>query len=426
MQVQGINSYNFNYNNPNFTAKKSEENNPKENKSLKRSLVEKLSGPAVAAMFLVPAATTTLPSCESYININTKTNVTIPVDIPIVVPKDTVYITDTDTIYVPTTDTIYVDNTDTIYVPSVDTVFVPTTDTIYVPQTDTIYTEKTDTIYVPETDTIYVPTTDTIYISNTDTIYVPKTDTVYVPTTDTIFINNTDTIYVPTTDTIYVPKTDTIHTTDTVQNYDTIYVKDTIYVPTENFEFPREIHDSLNYWRKGILDVGAKGDDEILEGKALLYASATRDWYNKQPEYIKMNLDKSDNTEARFDHVIGNEIENDIRITLVKPGEITVVKKDGTTTDQVSGLLFNEDGVKTFAHSVNGEKIILYKKEMDGDNYGKYVELGSVEPGYLPISKYGQNILLNGILSEGTEDHYTNVNAEVMEVDDLEQMAGKY
>ena len=63
---------------------------------------------------------------------------------------------------------------------------------------------------------------------------------------------------------------------------------------------------------------------------------------------------------------------------------------------------------------------------MDGDNYGKYVELGSVEPGYLPISKYGQNILLNGILSEGTEDHYTNVNAEVMEVDDLEQMAGKY
>ena len=89
-------------------------------------------------------------------------------------------------------------------------------------------------------------------------------------------------------------------------------------------------------------------------------------------------------------------------------------------------MLFNEDGVKTFAHSVNGEKVVLYSKQMSGEHIGKFKELGTVEPGYLPISKYGQNILLNGILSEGTEDHYTNVNAEVMEVDDLEQMAGKY
>lgn len=404
MQVQGINSYNFNYNNPNFTAKKSEENKSKEqalqeNKSGKRSFMEKLAGPAAAAMFLVPMATTT-PSCVSHIKSYSKTSI-LAINIPLVIPEDTTN----------KSDTVYITDTDTIYIPSVDTIFVPTTDTIYIPKTDTIYENNTDTIYINSTDTIYVPTTDTIYVSDNDTIYVPTTDTIYVPKTDTIYENTTDTIYVPSTDTIYVPKTDTI------------YLRDTIYVPTENFEFPREIHDSLNYWRKDILDVEAKGDDGITDGKALLFASATRDWYNKQFEYVKVNLAKSDATEARFDHIIGDKIKNDIRITLVKPGEITVVKKDGTETDRVSGLLFNEDGVKTFAHSVNGEKITLYKKEMDGDNYGKYVELGTVEPGYLPKDKYGQNVLLNGILSEGTEDHYTNVNSQVVDVEVIEEMS---
>lgn len=135
---------------------------------------------------------------------------------------------------------------------------------------------------------------------------------------------------------------------------------------TEEFQFPRQIMDSLNYYRGNILDITADGDDGDYKNKALTYASANRNWDYNRPEYIELNLEKSDNDEARYDHVIirnnnnpddPEDIKNDIRITLVKKGDLYVVKKDGTITDQVSGLLLNEDGVKTFIHSNGSDKI---------------------------------------------------------------------
>lgn len=231
---------------------------------------------------------------------------------------------------------------------------------------------------------------------------------------------------IPVRDTIIIPR-DTVINHDTVTVNDTIIKNDTIYMPAE-FQFPYKLSDSINIWRGDYLDTPVEGDDGDFTNKALLYMSALRQWdYNKH-ETIKLNLQKSDSTELRFDHTIYNpktgavQAKNDIRITEVKPGDITVVTEDGRITDQVSGLLFNEDGVKTFAHSNGKDKIYVYQKQMSGEDYGRYVFSHTVERGYLNQDQYGKNIMLNGLIAEGTEDHYVNVNGKVMSVADIAAM----
>lgn len=305
MQVQAVNFYSG----TNFTSRK--DNNKVNNRTPdytntpKQSPLNKLSGPAIAAMFLVPGLAGTMSSCEDYVRVYVDTHITFPIEIPIVNPKDTIYITDKDTI---------------------------------------------------------------------------------------------------------------------MQN-DTIILNDTIYIPTKEFEFPYEIQDSLNEWREDVLDIEGEGDDDSGKSKALLYVSGTRDWYFQQPEYFKLNLEKSDNNEARYEHVVGSDIKNDVRVTKINPGEITIVKKDGSELTDVGGLMFNEDGEKTFAHSSQGNKIVVYPKAMSGEHRGKYVELGTLEPGYLNKQQYGQNVLLNGILSEGTEDHFTNIKSKAVDAEILEEMS---
>jgi len=209
---------------------------------------------------------------------------------------------------------------------------------------------------------------------------------------------------------------------------DTTIIRDTIYIPPE-FKFPTEIQDSLNIWRGDILDVPVEGDDGDLKNKALLYIGGKRHWEYNRPEYMKLNLERCYDDEARYDHFIGDDVKNDIRVTLVKPGEITVVKKDGTVTDQVSGLMFNEDGYKTFAHSNGENTIFVYPKAMDGENKGKFVELGTLSPGYLPEdggtvnTQYGKNVLLTHIINEDIEDHFVNIEGKVMNVEALKEMA---
>lgn len=210
--------------------------------------------------------------------------------------------------------------------------------------------------------------------------------------------------------------------------HDTIVKNDTVYIPQE-FQFPYKLSDSINIWRGDYLDTPVEGDDpDNFKGKALLYMSALRQWdYNKH-ETVKLNLQKSDSTELRFDHKIYDPntgallTKNDIRVTEVKPGDITVIREDGTETNNASGLLFNEDGIKTFAHSNGRDKIYVYDKQMSGDNIGKYLFRGTVERGYLTNPQYGKNILLNGIISEGTEDHYINAQGKVMDVADIAAM----
>ncbi len=209
---------------------------------------------------------------------------------------------------------------------------------------------------------------------------------------------------------------------------DTVVIRDTIYIPPE-FEFPYEISDSLNHWRGEILDVPVEGDDGNLDNKALLYLAGKRQYFMDRPEYIKLNLERSRNDEARYDHVIADSIKNDISITKVEPGDITVVKGDGTITDNVSGLMFNEDGYKTFAHSNGKDSIYVYPKMTSGEYNGKFVQNNVVGRGYLDKSRYGENVLLITYMEPATpneyatQEHYIDVEGLTMDVDQLKDMA---
>ena len=148
-----------------------------------------------------------------------------------------------------------------------------------------------------------------------------------------------------------------------------------------------------------------------------------------RPEYIKLNLERSRNDEARYDHVIADSIKNDISITKVEPGDITVVKGDGTITDNVSGLMFNEDGYKTFAHSNGKDSIYVYPKMTSGEYNGKFVQNNVVGRGYLDKSRYGENVLLITYMEPATpneyatQEHYIDVEGLTMDVDQLKDMA---
>lgn len=213
-------------------------------------------------------------------------------------------------------------------------------------------------------------------------------------------------------------------------NNDTVIINDTIIIPQE-FEFPQEIQDSLNIWRGDFLDVELEGDDEYgdFTDKALLSLRGERNWDYDKPEEMTLNLQKCRDDEAVYDHVSDNSLKTELRVSAVNPNEIVIVKKDGTETDAISGLMFNDDGRKVFAHSNGKDKIYIYPKALDGENAGKYVELGTIERGYLPPdggtpnTQYGKNVLLKDILSEGSEEHFIRIDGSVMDVGELRAIA---
>ena len=215
---------------------------------------------------------------------------------------------------------------------------------------------------------------------------------------------------------------------------DTIYRTDTIYIPP-TFEFPQEIHDSLNFWRGDILDLPAEGDEtpNVYNNKVLVSAGAVREWDFQRPEVLLMNLAKSRGDEAYYDHIIkGNALNpdsvvNDVRVTLVKPNKITIVRKNGTETRNVGGLMFNEDGKKVFMHSNGRDKIYVYVKDTDrnSETYGKFVELGTAEPGDLEVSEDGLNVKLTDLLGENTIDYFTHGAFTVMTREQLEELRQK-
>ena len=185
------------------------------------------------------------------------------------------------------------------------------------------------------------------------------------------------------------------------------------------------VQDSLLTWGNEYLAIPIEGLDGDKTDKALKYAEGKRQWNFNNPEYIELNLPLSNKYETRYDHVIGDDIKNDIRITRVNPGEVTIVKQDGTMRDDIGGLMFNEDGVKTFAHSNGKDSIYVYPKATSGDYEGKYVERGIVGRGYLDKDQFGENVLLVGFLSPGTseypptEDHYIEVKGNAITKDEI-------
>ena len=215
---------------------------------------------------------------------------------------------------------------------------------------------------------------------------------------------------------------------------DTVVVRDTIVIPA-TYEFPQEIHDSLNYWRGGVLGFPTDDASEAagdFSNKVLASAGAIREWDFQRPEYLKMNLAKSKDNEAYYDHIIrGNEIypdsvANDVRVTVVRPNEIVVKRLDGSESNTATGLLFNEDGKKIFIHSA-GNKLHIYKKDVDreSENFGKFVELGTAEHGDLDESEDGLNVKLFNLLGTNTIDYFTHGAYTVMSRDELENISAK-
>lgn len=176
------------------------------------------------------------------------------------------------------------------------------------------------------------------------------------------------------------------------------------------------VQDSLLTWGNDYLGLPIDGLDGDKSNKALRYAEGQRQWEYNRPEYIELNLPLSNENETRYDHVIADTVKNDIRITRVNPGEITIVKPDGTMTDNISGLMFNEDGYKTFAHSNGRDSIYVYPKATSGEYNGKYVQKNIIGRGYLDKSKYGENVLLVDLLSPDGVENYPPIEEHYIEV----------
>lgn len=198
--------------------------------------------------------------------------------------------------------------------------------------------------------------------------------------------------------------------------------------PDKEVDLDWSVQDSLLTWGNDYLDIPIDGVDGNKKDKALRYAEGKRQWDFNKLENIELNLPLSNKYETRYNHKIGEDIENDIRITKVNPGEITIVKPDGTMTDNVSGLMFNEDGYKTFAHSNGKDSIYVYPKATEGEYNGKYVQKGVVGRGYLDKDQFGDNVLLVGFLSPGTpdypptEDHYIEVAGKAITKDEIQDI----
>ena len=208
---------------------------------------------------------------------------------------------------------------------------------------------------------------------------------------------------------------------------DTVVVnqKDTLYFPTNDLIIPQDIQDSLNIWRGDFLDVPVDGDEDnngSHENQVLLNLNGLRDWDYKFPESIRLNLLKTNKKQAVYDHVAvrsnmgsgSSFIDTELKVTKVNAGDVTVVKADGTESNKLGGLLFEEDGKKLFAHSNGRDSIYLYKFVEDGINAGKYESVGQLGRGYLGKAQYGENFLLDSVLGEGTEDHMIQIGGKAM------------
>ena len=208
---------------------------------------------------------------------------------------------------------------------------------------------------------------------------------------------------------------------------------DTLYLD-KGFNLDKEVQDSLNIWRGDYVDIDAKGDEDnpgSHKNQVLMSLSGLRDWEYRRPEYINLDLAKSNSKETVYNHVYLGEaglVDGEIKVKKVNAGDVTVVGKDGKESSKVTGLMFDDGEHKVFAHSNGRDSIYVFKQITDGANKGKFESAGKVAKGYLPKdggtpnTKYGQNILLESVLADGTEDHFVQVNARAMNYDALKDL----
>lgn len=188
------------------------------------------------------------------------------------------------------------------------------------------------------------------------------------------------------------------------------------------------VQDSLLTWVDDYLDVPVDGVDGDKSNKALRYAAGNREWFYNRPESIELNLPLSNENETRYDYVIADSIKNDLRITKVNPGDITVITKDGRVLNDVGGLMFNQDGYKSFIHSNGKDSLHVYPKIMEGDSAGKYAYRSSITRGYLDKNQSGNNVLMVGFVTPETEidppseEHYVQVKARAITAEEIKEL----
>ena len=229
--------------------------------------------------------------------------------------------------------------------------------------------------------------------------------------------HDTDTVYVDHRDTVFVPE----------------YQLDTIYLNPSGYRIPQDIMDSLNIWRGDYGKIKIDGDEDnngSHKDQILLNLNGLRDWDYRYPEALRLNLLKTNEKQAVYDHIAvrsnteagSSFLNTELKVSKVLPGDITVVRADGSESNKVSGLLFEQDGNKVFAHSNGKDSVFVYKFAAEGENAGKYVSRGAFTEGYLPKDRYGENFLLDSVLGEGTEDHMIQIVGKAMQSEALKEL----
>ncbi|MBQ8167982.1 hypothetical protein IJZ97_01010 [bacterium] len=231
MQVNAINSFS----NASFEGRKNKVSKPESNRQSQdvnssKGFMDTLKGAALAGFFLVPVVAPT--SCTKELTVSNHSHLTY-------INKQECDCDSTGC------------NHDSLLVQK-DTIKMPG-DTIVMPG---------DTIVMPG-DTIVMPG-DTIVVR--DTIVPP-------PQVDTVVVRDTI-VPPPQIDTVVIPP-----------QVDTVYY--------EEFEYPAEIMDSLNFYRGEILDAPVDGDDGNLKDKVLLNLSGYRAWDYNRHETLDFNYDLS-------------------------------------------------------------------------------------------------------------------------------------
>ncbi len=189
--------------------------------------------------------------------------------------------------------------------------------------------------------------------------------------------------------------------------------------PSDTTDLPVRVFDSLNYYRY-ILGIPAAGDENGLDNRVLTKLYGENNWDYDNPGVFELNLPKSSKEIAFYDYRTKDKTKTFPLQILESGNEYEFYDKDGSVRKGMGGVMYDD----IFMQSRDGKKVMVYQYQKNGEHAGAFEELGSIEPGYLDKEQYGNNLLINDILSShGTDYHYINVEATVKDLDEIVQMA---
>ena len=163
-------------------------------------------------------------------------------------------------------------------------------------------------------------------------------------------------------------------------------------------------------------------DNAVLtpDNRVLTKLYGENNWDYDNPGVFELNLPKSSKEIAFYDYRTKDKTKTFPLQILESGNEYEFYDKDGSVRKGMGGVMYDD----IFMQSRDGKKVMVYQYKKNGEHAGAFEELGSIEPGYLDKEQYGNNLLINDILSShGTDYHYINVEATVKDLDEIVQMA---